>query len=207
MLSGVRPPEIFCRLLSFVVRSGLIVCHDCPPFVVRCTCWLVTYSVLLSCGEISNGNVHWKRYLSDSAGQPPVLCGHTSTLRMMRVRTSMRVTMPPRAPEPDALDQTMFGSLGSGVANPLSPPPTANQSPRAILLPYSELLGPRDEGPSCRLPITLYGIALSTVTWYIWAIGSWTRCQVSPRLFVMPKPWSLPPIIRFAFFGSIQRSW
>jgi hypothetical protein len=47
----------------------------------------------------------------------------------------MRVTMPPRAPEPDALDQTMFGSLGSGVANPLSPPPTANQSPRAMLPP------------------------------------------------------------------------
>ena len=36
------------------------------------------------------------------------------------------------APEPDALDQTMLGSFGSGVAKPLSPPPTACQSPRAM---------------------------------------------------------------------------
>src|SRR6185503_20890345 len=153
MLSGVKPPEIFCRFLSLVDRSGLIVCHDWPLLVERCTCWLVTKIVLLSCGEIRIGKVHWKRYFNDSAGQPPVLCGHTSTLRTMRVRTSMRVTMPPRAPEPDALDQTMFGSFGSGVAKPLSPPPTANQSPRAMPS-FNELLGPRDEGPSWRFPIT-----------------------------------------------------
>ncbi|NIW35504.1 MAG: hypothetical protein GWN32_02890 [Gemmatimonadetes bacterium] len=45
----------------------------------------------------------------------------------------MRETMPPTAPEPEALDQTMFGSVGSGVANPLSPPPTSCQSPRGML--------------------------------------------------------------------------
>ena len=85
MLSGVRPPEIFCRDLSLVERSGLITCQLWPPLVVRCTCWLVTNSVFVSCGEIRTGNVHWKRYLSDSAGQPPVLCGQTSTLRNVAV--------------------------------------------------------------------------------------------------------------------------
>src|SRR5688572_3045071 len=132
MLSGVSPPEIFWRLLSLVERSGLITCQLCPPLVVRCTCWLVTNNVLLSCGETSTGKVHWNRYFNDSAGQPPVLCGHTSTLRNCRFFTLNLTTMPPRAPDPDALDQTMFGSFGSGVAKPLSPPPTANQSPRAI---------------------------------------------------------------------------
>ena len=61
MLSGVSPPLIPMRLRLLVDRSGLITSQLCPPFVVRCTCWLVTYSVLLSCGEISSGNVHWKR--------------------------------------------------------------------------------------------------------------------------------------------------
>src|SRR4026208_2417560 len=114
MLSGVRPPEIFCRLLSLVVRSGLMTCQLWPPLVVRCTYWLVTNSVLLSCGEMRRGKVHWNRYFNDSAGQPPVLCGQTSTLRSWRFFSLKRTTMPPRAPDPDALDQTMFGSFGSG---------------------------------------------------------------------------------------------
>src|SRR5215208_6344384 len=46
MLSGVRPPEIFWRLLSFRVRSGLMRRHVFPPSVVVCTCWLPTYSLL-----------------------------------------------------------------------------------------------------------------------------------------------------------------
>src|SRR5919199_6724430 len=37
MLSGVRPPEIFWRLLSFLVRSGLISRHVRPPSDVACT--------------------------------------------------------------------------------------------------------------------------------------------------------------------------
>ena len=46
MLSGVSPPEIVCFDLSLRVRSGLIAVHVCPPFVVTCTNWLPTYTVL-----------------------------------------------------------------------------------------------------------------------------------------------------------------
>ena len=46
MLSGVRPPDATWRDLSFFVRSGLIICHDCPPSFVTCTYWLPTYTVL-----------------------------------------------------------------------------------------------------------------------------------------------------------------
>ena len=35
-------------------------------------------------------------------------------------------------PDPDADDHTMFGSVGSGVAHPLSPPPTWCHIPRGI---------------------------------------------------------------------------
>src|SRR5919204_2587176 len=38
MLSGVNPPEILCRLLSFRVRSGLITRQLLPPSVVTCPC-------------------------------------------------------------------------------------------------------------------------------------------------------------------------
>ena len=37
MLSGVSPPEICCLLLSFRVRSGLIICQLFPPSVVTWT--------------------------------------------------------------------------------------------------------------------------------------------------------------------------
>ena len=40
--------------------------------------------------------------------------------------------MPPTVPEPDALDQIMLLSTGSGVAQPLSPPPTGCQAPRNL---------------------------------------------------------------------------
>ena len=58
---------------------------------------------------------------------------------------------------PDALDQMMSGSSGSGVAHPLSPPPTDDHMPRTMPgkpsgLPSLLLLGPRVEGPSWRLP-------------------------------------------------------
>src|SRR6266852_7104241 len=62
MLSGVSPPEICCRLLSFRVRSGLMICHLFPPSVVTCTNWLPTYTLLWSCGEIAIGNSQLKRY-------------------------------------------------------------------------------------------------------------------------------------------------
>src|SRR6266542_1061283 len=48
MLSGVRPPELCCLLLSFSVRSGLITCQLLPPSVVRCTTWLPAYTRLWS---------------------------------------------------------------------------------------------------------------------------------------------------------------
>src|SRR5919112_4456921 len=104
--------------------------HVLPPSVVVCTCWLPTYSLLWSCGLIVRGSVQTKRYFRLSAGQPIVDCGHTSTSFTTPVRRSMRDTMPPTLPEPDALDQTRFVSTVSGVAHPLSPPPTLRQSPR-----------------------------------------------------------------------------
>src|SRR5438105_8777093 len=42
MLSGVRPPELCCRDLSFSVRSGLIISQLWPPSRVTWTCWLPT---------------------------------------------------------------------------------------------------------------------------------------------------------------------
>src|SRR5258707_1458457 len=46
MLSGVRPPDIFCRLLSLRVRSPLSSVHVRPLSVVTWTCWLPTYTRL-----------------------------------------------------------------------------------------------------------------------------------------------------------------
>src|SRR5687768_11020608 len=152
MLSGVRPPEICCMLLSFSVRSGLMTCQLRPPFVVTCTCWLPTYTLLRSCGEIVRGIVQMNLYFTSAAAAPPVRSGQTSTLWPCRVRSSNRTTMPPRLPDPEELDQMMFGSTGSGVARPPSPPPTACHSLRSIVPPLLLLLGPRHDGPSCWLP-------------------------------------------------------
>src|SRR6266851_5713445 len=58
-----------------------------------------------------------------SGVRPPEICCLLS---------SYRATIPPTLPEPDALDQMMFGSVGSGVAQPLSPPATECHSPRGI---------------------------------------------------------------------------
>src|SRR6476659_7958040 len=100
------------------------------------------------------GASHTKRYWTSPAGYPPVLSGQTSTFWPIRVLKSKRTTIPPRLPEPDAVDQMMFGSTGSGVAHPLSPPCTPCHSLRAIVFPVLLLLGPRYEGPSCLLPYT-----------------------------------------------------
>ena len=61
MLSGVRPPEMPMRDSSLVVRSELMTSQLWPPLRVRCTCWLVTKTVFLSCEETCSGKVHWKR--------------------------------------------------------------------------------------------------------------------------------------------------
>src|SRR5579864_490117 len=137
---------------------------------------------LWSWGERVSGNVQLKRYFSSAAGQPVVARGQTSRVRVVRVRASQRVTTPPRLPVPDELDQTTSGSCGSGVAHPLSPPPTLDHMPRVMsgssastphslssgvltFKPSLLLLGPRVDGPSCRLPYTQYGTWSSTVTW------------------------------------------
>src|SRR5579863_7997616 len=104
-----------------------------------------------------SGKVHTKRYLRSAAAEPIVASGHTSTVRNVLVRRSYRVTMPPTLPKPEALDQMMLGSCGSGVAQPLSPPPIEDHSPRGIAgmsggAPNLLLLGPRVDGPSWRLP-------------------------------------------------------
>src|SRR5688572_11678581 len=99
-----------------------------------------------------NGAFQMKRYLRLAAGWPPVLSGQTSTCWLWRLRASNRTTMPPRAPDPDAVDQMTFVSTGSGVANPLSPPMMPCDSLRGIAPPVRLLLGTRYDGPSCRLP-------------------------------------------------------
>src|SRR6185295_17212778 len=113
----------------------------------------------------------------------------------------------------------MLESVGSGVAQPLSPPSTpchkllgmpAWPPPPPPPPPPSLarlLLGPRYDGPSCLLPSTLYGISSSTVTWYICAIGSWMRFQVRPRFTDRLVPPSFATIMRSPFRGSIHSSW
>ena len=95
---------------------------------------------------MSRGASHTKRYFTPSAG-PFDCCGHTSTLRNCRRFSSKRTTMPPTMPLPEAVLQMMFGSTGSGVAQPLSPPPTECHMPRempALRPPCTRLLlGPR----------------------------------------------------------------
>src|ERR1700740_3319649 len=81
ILSGVSPPEIPIRLLSFRVRSGLMICQLLPPSVVTCTNWLPTYTLLWSCGEIVTGNSQLNRYFTSAAVAPETSSGHTSTSR------------------------------------------------------------------------------------------------------------------------------
>src|SRR6185295_15296965 len=100
--------------------------------------------------------VQTNRYFNSPAGQPLVWSGHTSTLRDSPFRISKRSTIPPTLPDPEALDQTILLSAGSGVAQPLSPPATDCHALRGIPPPNPPplrlLLGPRYEGPSCLLP-------------------------------------------------------
>src|SRR5260221_4161028 len=109
---------------------------------------------LWSCGEIADGASHTKRYFTSPALWPPVLSGETSTFCPWRARRSYRTTMPPRAPEPEAVDQITLVSTGSGVAQPLSPPSTPCHSLREICAPLRLLLGPRYDMPSSVLPYT-----------------------------------------------------
>src|SRR5450830_939972 len=112
--------------------------------------------VLWSCGEMSSGASQTKRYLRSLAG--PLDCwGQISTLRNCRRSSSKRTTIPPTIPEPDAVDQMTFEFSGSGVAQPLSPPPTEchmlrEMTPSPPPPPMTRLLlGPRYDGSSCLL--------------------------------------------------------
>ena len=93
-LSTVSPPESPIMVLSFEVKSGLIVFQCSPPSDVAWTNWLPTYTVLWSCGEIAIGNVQFIRSLICPALAPIVLSGHGLTLRAMPVRASKRSTTP-----------------------------------------------------------------------------------------------------------------
>src|SRR5215813_15642895 len=76
--------------------------------------------------------VQTKRYFRLAAISPLTSSGHTSTLRawpVFRLKTS---TMPPTLPEPEALDQMMLLSTGSGVDQPLSPPAMPIQALRGL---------------------------------------------------------------------------
>src|SRR6266850_1307266 len=95
-----------------------------------------------------SGMVQTKRYFSSAAVEPLLWSGHTSTLRawpVLRLKTS---TMPPTLPDPEALDQMMLLSTGSGVAQPLSPPATLIHALRGMMPappppPAPVRLGPR----------------------------------------------------------------
>src|SRR5215813_135724 len=109
--------------------------------------------------------VHTKRYFRLAAISPLTSSGHTSTLRACPVFKLKTSTMPPTLPEPEALDQMMLLSTGSGVAQPLSPPAMPIQVLRGIGPPKPPppppppkpppppvRLGPRYDGPSWRFP-------------------------------------------------------
>ena len=92
--------------------------------------------------------------------------------------------MPPTMPEPDALDQMMFGSVGIGrreaaLAAADRVPHGARDDAAA---PGGCCWGRGTSGSSCLLPRTLYGISLSTVTWYICALVSRCRSHVRPAV-------------------------
>ena len=69
----------------------------------------------------------------------------------MPVFRSKRETMPPTEPNPEALDQIKSLFVGSGVAQPLSPPPTVIQSPRVIAP------SPGAPEPWARVRVLLFG--------------------------------------------------
>ena len=122
--------------------------------------------------------------------------------------------MPPTLPEPEALDQIRFGSTGSGVAQPLSPPrdrvPHAPRDDAAVRrhrrCGCCSGRGTTGRPACCRRRCR--ESALSTVTWYICAIGSRLRYHVRPR-FVRDRerPDRGRRSCGSALVGSIHMSW
>ncbi len=78
MLSWViGPPDDFNFSGSFLVKSGLIISHDCPSFSVTCTWFEKVYSFLGLCFEKIIGKFHWNLYFIPSAPWPIGLSGQT----------------------------------------------------------------------------------------------------------------------------------
>src|SRR5512133_2055073 len=99
------------------------------------------------------GAAQFQRYFTSAGFQPYVGSGHGETMRDCPVAIFTRLIWPSKQPS-----QTMLLSLGSGVAKPLSQPPTWYQSPAVMPPPKPPrpaarlLLGPLKVLPSWRLP-------------------------------------------------------
>ena len=197
---GVCGPPVVQReplralLFGFVVRvrSGLNTAQLWPPFVV-------TWHVLATHVDalvIVWRNVDREGPLGSGIGAHPrpiprrwpatrSPCGLAPT-GDRNVRGPRRNTRPTRCWAPP----------GSGTENPVSQPPTDCHSPMEIRPFVSELLGPISVPPSWRFPYTEYGIRVSVFTWYICAMGSRGRHQLTPRSVETLTPPSWPTIIR-----------
>src|SRR6267143_1459018 len=90
----IAPPDGFCLDLSLRVRSPLMDFQLCPASVDLNTISAAVYIVLGSWGEISNGDVHWKRCNNFSAPLPETSSGHTEISTSCSVRLSKREMKP-----------------------------------------------------------------------------------------------------------------
>src|SRR6266852_4573739 len=105
----IGPPDGFCLDLSLRVRSPLIVFQLCPASVDLNTISAAAYMVSGSCGEISNGEVHWKRCNNFSAPLPETSSGQTE------ISTSSSVRLSKREMKPSAPANVTLGSGGYGA--------------------------------------------------------------------------------------------
>src|SRR3954470_7123394 len=77
----IGPPESPSVAGSAKLRSGLISCQDCPPFVDFITCCEPAKTAFGSAGFVTSGYDHWKRYFSLPAAEPMGLSGQGSIRR------------------------------------------------------------------------------------------------------------------------------
>src|SRR5216684_8998768 len=102
----IAPPDGFCLDLSLRVRSPLMDFQLCPASMDLNAISAEAYIVLGSWGEISNGEVHWKRCNNFSAPLPETSSGHTE------MSTSCSVRLSKREVNASALAKVIFGSGG-----------------------------------------------------------------------------------------------
>ena len=69
------PPLATIFVVSARVRSPLIAVQLCPSFMVLKSTLAAAYSRFGSWGEMTMGNVHWKRYFIAFAPSPMGLSG------------------------------------------------------------------------------------------------------------------------------------